>query len=37
VKSKDADSIEDVDITEEEYGTYRVTYLPQTPGNVQVY
>ena len=34
VKSKDADSIGDVDITEEENGTYRVTYVPHTPGNV---
>ena len=36
VKSKDADSIEEVDITEEEQGTYKVTYLPQTPGRYEV-
>jgi hypothetical protein len=34
VKSKDADSIGEVDITEEEQGIYRVTYVPHTPGKL---
>ena len=36
VKSKDADSIGAVDIIEEEHGTYRVTYVPQTPGTLSI-
>ena len=33
VKSKDADNIGEVDIIEEELGTYKVTYVPRTPGS----